>query len=491
MSTLDLIAREGAPLTYTMSCLTSLRSEIWAMEEQRCRGFAHILGSFNQRDRQSITGDARTALVAQKKRAVDELIVENGVARIPIAGVILRSVPWFVEAMEFAAMGVDATQAAINAALERDDVKEIRFDVDSPGGSISGLAELAAVIYNAREEKPVITHVNGMMASAALWLGTQASHVSASPGSLIGSIGAFMTITDSSDMADQWGIRVHLIRTGPYKGTGTPGVKVSKDELDHNQHIIDEIGSQFGDAVALGRGLPKSRVKKIANGKLFTAEEAQRLKLIDTIELSETTTKTETAPEVDEGANEGEGMNPKKDAPEAGVDPGIVDRLASIEQNQTKLTKENLALQEDSKRQKARADALQAQLVAKNAKGKDDLIQAAVEAGRIDPLALASVEKYAATVDAEELETFLATAFAKPVTRSTAKSKTTDQGVDERPAVTADDLNTARILGMDIDELLDTAKAHEQGPEVFDFKKLKVAKDGKGVTFIGSKAEVN
>ena len=110
----------------------------------------------------------------------------------------------------------------------------------------------------------VLTGVHAAFAiAAALYVAAAADSITADPTTIVGSIGTMTTITDISAMLTKMGITVHLIASGPQKGTGTPGVPVTDERKRPMQAIVNELAAQFKAAVASGRGLDAAAVDAI------------------------------------------------------------------------------------------------------------------------------------------------------------------------------------------------------------------------------------
>jgi signal peptide peptidase SppA len=209
--------------------------------------------------------------------------VVDGIAQIPVAGVLLRSTQ---DAQLYRAFGEEATsygeiQSAVSAANADPAVRSILFVVDSPGGQVSGVHAAADSI--AKSAKPTSAHISTLGASAAYWLASQTGSVSASRGAQIGSIGAYMAVLDMSQMAAAQGIKVHVIASGPHKGAGVPGASISADQLAEMQRRIDATASEFVSDVARGRGTTPTLINESADGRVYSAVESASRGLIDSI----------------------------------------------------------------------------------------------------------------------------------------------------------------------------------------------------------------
>lgn len=183
----------------------------------------------------------------------------------------------------------EGIRRGIQASLSDDSVDTILLRVDSPGGSVDGLAETSDAIFEARKSKTVIAQVDGMAASAALHMASQATRIFAGRTDLVGSIGTVLTIDDSSKMFAEAGIEVLQFKSGPMKGAGEDGTEVTQEQRDMFQGLVDAFFDDFLKTVARGRGMTVSEVKKSASGEVFLAPEAKARGLIDKIQTMDQT----------------------------------------------------------------------------------------------------------------------------------------------------------------------------------------------------------
>lgn len=199
----------------------------------------------------------------------------------------------------------------IRQAAADDDVSGILLAIDSPGGTVAGTDDLAVDVRAAAKNKPVWAHVEDLGASAAYWIASQASNITAnSPTALVGSIGTLQVIYDQSAAAEQQGVRTLVFRTGPLKGLGTPGDKVTEEQAAHIQSLVDSVQKSFDAAVMKGRGLSAKDMAAVRTGGVFTASDALDKKLIDgvqplgkTIDQFRQALKTGTAGQATKSAN--------------------------------------------------------------------------------------------------------------------------------------------------------------------------------------------
>ena len=174
---------------------------------------------------------------------------------------------------------------AFQEAVDNPNVSSIVINVDSPGGSVPGVPELADLIYKSRDKKRIVSVVNPMMASAALWIGTAASEVVAVPSaSDIGSIGVLTIHTDQSAADAKNGITRTVIRSNAFKAEGNPYEPLSDSTKAFLNERIGKIHEEFVAAVARNRNVTATKVEAdFGNGRTLRAKEALQVGLIDRI----------------------------------------------------------------------------------------------------------------------------------------------------------------------------------------------------------------
>lgn len=209
------------------------------------------------------------------------LAVQNvsGTAVIPVVGPMLRRVGMWESLFGF--IGHEQVGAALASANSDEQVQRIVLAMDTPGGDVSGVEELAQAV--ATSAKPVHVQVQGMLASAGYYVAARASSITAGPGDLVGSIGTRMVVWDTSEMFASAGIKVHAIDTGEYKSAGEPGLPVTDEQLAEFQRITDFYMDQFVASIVSGRKLDKASVLEAADGRLFTPKQAKGMGLIDSV----------------------------------------------------------------------------------------------------------------------------------------------------------------------------------------------------------------
>jgi len=239
-------------------------------------------GQWLPRDMRRAVYDAPDMHAAARREKRDEeppyRITKDGIAVIGINGPMMKG------DSKYGGTSTIRTRYAVRSAARDDKVKAILLSIDSPGGTVAGTGELAHDVMKARLAKPVHAHIEDLGASAAYWVASQAENVTASDTAEIGSIGTVAIVEDTSKMAEMQGITVHVISSGEYKGSLTPGVEISKKQLAYVQERVDAINERFLAAVEQGRGIPRASLAQIADGKVYIADQARRLGLINTVQ---------------------------------------------------------------------------------------------------------------------------------------------------------------------------------------------------------------
>lgn len=218
-----------------------------------------------------------------------------GIAHLQLFGVIA---PRFqmLEDTSTAGTGLDRFMGAFRAAMNDPEIGSIVMEIDSPGGLVDGVPEAAAEIRAAREQKPVIAVANYMAASAAYYIGSQASEFIASPSAEVGSIGVRTAHEDHSGALEQKGIKITSISAGKYKTEGAPWAPLGDEARDYVQAQIDDLYGMFLADVAKGRNVPVSMVtENFGEGRMLLAKAAMKAGMIDRIDTFDGVVRRELA----------------------------------------------------------------------------------------------------------------------------------------------------------------------------------------------------
>lgn len=250
---------------------------LWAMLDDRFIGLADQARKLDLHLHLNAESVAAASAAAAKQA---KPFVADQVAIITIRGTMMKHASSFSSGTSTVAI-----RQALREAVRDQDVGAIVLKIDSPGGTVSGMQDLADEIQRSSQRKPVYAYVEDLGASAAYWAASQARDIWANTMAHVGSIGTYGVINDYSALAAKEGIKVHVVRAGQYKGMGTPGTEISAEQLAELQRLVNEANDFFLAGVARGRGhrLPLAAVQAIADGRVHVGEKAKGLGLIDRI----------------------------------------------------------------------------------------------------------------------------------------------------------------------------------------------------------------
>jgi capsid assembly protease len=204
------------------------------------------------------------------------------VAVIPIRGVISQKINLMTNIS--GGTSIEKLTAAFRSALADPSIKAIVFDVDSPGGGVEGVPELAEEIFKSRGQKKTIALANPMAGSAAYWLASAAEEFVVIPSGQVGSIGVFVAHEDVSKALETEGVKISLISAGAHKTDGNPYEPLSDEARADLQNKVDAFYSMFVKSVADGRGVKPSAVKNgFGQGRMVLAGDAVKAGMVDRI----------------------------------------------------------------------------------------------------------------------------------------------------------------------------------------------------------------
>ena len=214
-----------------------------------------------------------TDMLAQLFGVAPKPYVVDGIGVIPVVGVIGKGLSPLEKMM--GAADVDEISDAVDAFAANPEVEKIAFQVSSPGGTVTGVEELANKIRGL--DKPTMAYTDSEMASAAYWIGSAADRVLASPSSTVGSIGVYLAIPDFSKAAEMAGIKMVVLKSGKFKGAGIEGTSLNADQIENLQASVDAIHADFKAAVNMKRKMVKADAME---GQTFSGKQASQNGLV-------------------------------------------------------------------------------------------------------------------------------------------------------------------------------------------------------------------
>ncbi len=164
-------------------------------------------------------------------------------------------------------------------------IKAIILHVNSPGGGVAASEEIYREVKRIHDEKKkrIVVSIETVGASGAYYVSSASNKIYADNGSIVGSIGVIAEWVNYGDLLKWAKLKSVVFKTGEFKDTGNPTRDLTPAEQAYMQSLIDNMFGQFVQAVADGRGMKFDDVKAIANGKVWTGEQALSMKLIDNV----------------------------------------------------------------------------------------------------------------------------------------------------------------------------------------------------------------
>jgi protease-4 len=161
-------------------------------------------------------------------------------------------------------------------------VKAVVVRVNSPGGVVAPTQEIFSGIQRVRKAgKPVVASFGAVAASGGYYVGAAADRVFANPGTLTGSIGVVMQMANIEGLLKKVGVEYVVVKAGAYKDVGNFARTMTPEERRILQALLDDVYGQFVAAVAQGRGLDERTVRGLADGRIYSGQQAHALKMVD------------------------------------------------------------------------------------------------------------------------------------------------------------------------------------------------------------------
>lgn len=178
-------------------------------------------------------------------------------------------------------VGGDSFARQMRLLRQDEDVKAVVLRINSPGGSVTGSDVILREVRLTREKKPVIVSMGNYAASGGYWIATAANYIFAEPNTITGSIGVFGLQFNVQKLANSNGITWDVVKTARYADSTTVSRPKTPQELAIAQKSVNQIYNQFLDKVAEARKIPKLKVAQIAQGRVWSGQDAKKLGLVD------------------------------------------------------------------------------------------------------------------------------------------------------------------------------------------------------------------
>jgi protease-4 len=197
-----------------------------------------------------------------------KLIVNEKIAVIDIQGTILKS---------------ERILKIIEKCEKDPKIKGVILKINSPGGSVAATWEIYEGLKRLKEKKKIIVYLENVAASGGYYLALVGDKIVANPGTITGSIGVRMDIPIVEGLFKKLGIKYEVIKSGKYKDIGSPFRNLTPEERALFEELINDVYADFFAKVKEARKIPEESLRKIADGRIFSAKKAKDLGLIDTL----------------------------------------------------------------------------------------------------------------------------------------------------------------------------------------------------------------
>ncbi|MBU8905193.1 signal peptide peptidase SppA [Desertibacillus haloalkaliphilus] len=174
--------------------------------------------------------------------------------------------------------------AKLDHAAEDSSVEGMIIRINSPGGGVVESDEIHNKIVEIKEEydKPIYVSMGSQAASGGYYISAPADRIVANSATITGSLGVIMQSVNVAELAEEFGIKIETIKSGPYKDIMSPTREVRDEERQLLQAMVDEMQDQFVQVIADGRdNLSEERVRELADGRIYSGSQAKELGLID------------------------------------------------------------------------------------------------------------------------------------------------------------------------------------------------------------------
>ena len=205
-----------------------------------------------------------------------------------IAHLLLRGSAGFksgncVGIVEVKGMLLDSKETIKQLHEFRDDqnIKAVVLRIDSPGGVVGPSQEIYEEVKKLTAKKKVVASMGSLAASGGYYIAVPANMIFANPGTVTGSIGVLMKLSNIEGLQGKIGLKTFVLKSGKFKDAGSPVRPMTEEERAVMQGVIDSMHGQFIRAVAEGRRLPLETVTGLADGRIYSGEQALKLKLVD------------------------------------------------------------------------------------------------------------------------------------------------------------------------------------------------------------------
>jgi signal peptide peptidase SppA len=247
---------------------------------------AHMAGGQNELERRLIgefvSGKTPADVPSNPEDDGPRYMSANGVGVIPLQGVIGRKVGALQKSS--GVTDIQDFMDMLDEGMADKSARCLMLDIDSPGGTVTGVPEAAAAVARARAVKPIMAFASGMCASAAYWVASQCDAIYAEPSATVGSIGVYSYVLDRTRAYENNGVKVDVFSSGKHKAAGLPGTALSPEQRSEMQGRVDALASMFKGTVLSMRPQISAAAME---GQTFFGAGARAAGLVDSVSTFE------------------------------------------------------------------------------------------------------------------------------------------------------------------------------------------------------------
>lgn len=178
----------------------------------------------------------------------------------------------------------DGVLRRLRELREQSEVKAVVLRINTPGGTVASVQEIhGAVLALKGDGKKVVASLGDIAASGGFYVAAAADRIVANPGSLVGSIGVVFHLMNFEELTKKIGVQATVIKSGAMKDMGSPYRPLSAEERRVFEGLVASAYGQFLEAVARGRKMPLDQLRPLADGRVFTGEQARAAGLVDAL----------------------------------------------------------------------------------------------------------------------------------------------------------------------------------------------------------------
>lgn len=242
-------------------------NSVWLIHPEKLKTMSEVLVKKATED---LDGSLNLLQLEPKEQKPTYVQRVGDIAVLNIIGVLVPKASWLDTMCGF--VSTIELQNQFETLVADPTIKRIVLYFDSPGGASIAIPEFANAVYEARNEKEIVTFTDCYMCSGACYIGAAATQVVVTPSSIIGSIGTYMSLIKEKPETKEYDI--HIIQAGDNKLFGSPGIPLTNDEVNYFQGKVNQNYETFTAAISQYRNVTQEEVKNTKASYYTSGEDA-------------------------------------------------------------------------------------------------------------------------------------------------------------------------------------------------------------------------